>query len=87
MPRSIEQHLQYGPYVQCGTKEDEEKPKIASIPNTLSVNNITLEESLVLLQLPKVLGQDENDNDIKVNIGRFGPYLQIKTKYYSIKDE
>jgi len=78
---------QYGPYVQCGTKEDEEKPKIASIPNTLSVNNITLEESLVLLQLPKVLGQDENGNDIKVNIGRFGPYLQIKSEYFSLKED
>lgn len=78
---------QYGPYVQCGTKEDEEKPKIASIPNTLSVNSITLEESLVLLQLPKVLGQDENGNDIKVNIGRFGPYLQIKSEYFSLKED
>jgi len=78
---------QYGPYVQCGTKEDEEKPKIASIPNTLSVNNITLEESLVLLQLPKVLGQDENGNDVKVNIGRFGPYLQIKSEYFSLKED
>ena len=78
---------QYGPYVQCGTKEDEEKPKIASIPNNLSVNNITLEESLVLLQLPKVLGTDENGDDIKVNIGRFGPYLQIKSTYYSLKED
>ncbi|HIP12713.1 MAG TPA: type I DNA topoisomerase [Arcobacter sp.] len=78
---------QYGPYVQCGTKEDEDKPKIASIPNNLSVNNITLEESLVLLQLPKVLGQDESGDDIKVNIGRFGPYLQIKSTYYSLKED
>jgi len=78
---------QYGPYVQLGTKEDEEKPKIASIPSHLSVNNITLEEALVLLQLPKVLGQDENDNDIKVNIGRFGPYLQIKSEYFSLKED
>lgn len=78
---------QYGPYVQCGTKEDEEKPKIASIPKNISVNNITLEESLVLLQLPKVLGQDENGDDIKVNIGRFGPYLQIKSQYFSLKED
>ncbi|MEA3513226.1 MAG: type I DNA topoisomerase [Campylobacterota bacterium] len=78
---------QYGPYVQCGTKEDEEKPKIASIPNNISVNNITLEESLVLLQLPKVLGQWEDGNDIKVNIGRFGPYLQIKSEYFSLKED
>jgi DNA topoisomerase-1 len=78
---------QYGPYVQCGTKEDEEKPKIASIPSNISVNNITLEEALVLLQLPKVLGQDEDGNDIKVAIGRFGPYIQIKSEYFSLKED
>jgi DNA topoisomerase-1 len=78
---------QYGPYVQLGTKEDEEKPKIASIPSNLSVNTITLEEALVLLQLPKVLGVDEDGNDVKVNIGRFGPYIQIKSQYFSIKDD
>ena len=78
---------QYGPYVQLGTKDDEQKPKIASIPDTLSVNNITLEEALVLLQLPKVLGQDENGEDVKVNIGRFGPYIQIKSEYFSLKED
>jgi len=78
---------QYGPYVQLGTKEDEEKPKIASVPNTLSVNNITLEESLVLLQLPKVLGVDENGDNVKVAIGRFGPYIQIKSEYFSLKED
>ncbi len=78
---------QYGPYVQLGTKEDEEKPKIASIPATISVNSITIEEAQVLLTLPKVLGQDENGDDIKVNIGRFGPYLQIKSEYFSLKED
>ena len=78
---------QYGPYVQLGTKEDEDKPKIASIPATLSVNSITIEEALVLLQLPKVLGTWEDGNDIKVNIGRFGPYLQIKSEYFSLKED
>ena len=78
---------QYGPYVQLGTKDDEEKPKIASIPSNMSVNSITLEEALVLLQLPKVLGVDENGDNIKVAIGRFGPYLQVKSTYYSIKED
>ncbi len=78
---------QYGPYVQVGTKEDEDKPKIASIPNTFSVNSITLEEAQVLLTLPKVLGSDENGDDIKVNIGRFGPYVQVKSNYYSLKED
>ena len=79
---------QYGPYVQLGTKDDEEsKPKIASIPDNISVNSITLEEALVLLQLPKVLGEDENGDDVKVNIGRFGPYIQIKSEFFSLKDD
>lgn len=78
----------YGPYVQVGVKdENNKKPRIASIPNTISVNSITLEESLVLLQLPKVLGKYTDGNDIKVNIGRFGPYLQVKSEYFSLKDD
>ena len=83
----------YGPFIQLGHKDDvdengkEIKPKFASIPKNLSVDRITLEEALVLLQLPKVLGQDENGNDVKVNIGRFGPYIQIKSEYFSLKED
>jgi len=83
---------QYGPYVQVGDKEvdengKEKKPKIASIPDNISVNSINLEEALVLLQLPKVLGNDENGDDVKVNIGRFGPYIQIKSEFFSLKED
>ncbi len=78
---------QYGPYVQLGDKEDEEKPKIASIPANISVNSITLEEAQTLLTLPKALGNDENGNEIKVNIGRFGPYLQVKSEFFSLKED
>ena len=51
------------------------------------IETITLEEALVLLQLPKVLGADENGDDVKVNIGRFGPYIQIKSEYFSLKED
>jgi DNA topoisomerase-1 len=84
---------QYGAFVQLGHKEDvdengkEIKPKFASIPKDFTVDRITLEEALVLLQLPKVLGQDENGEDVKVNIGRFGPYVQIKSEYFSLKED
>jgi DNA topoisomerase-1 len=78
---------QYGPYVQLGTKDDDQKPKIASIPNNISINDITLDEALTLLTLPKILGQTEQGEDIKVNIGRFGPYLQIKSEYFSLKTD
>lgn len=83
----------YGPFVQLGHKDDvdenekEIKPKFASIPKNMSVDRITIEEALVLLQLPKVLGQYKDGNDIKVNIGRFGPYLQIKSEYFSLKED
>ena len=78
---------QYGPYVQLGDKDDEDKPKIASIPANISVNSITIEEAQTLLTLPKTLGTDENGNEIKVNIGRFGPYLQVKSEFFSLKED
>ena len=81
----------YGAFVQLGHKDDvdenekEIKPKFASLTKEQSVDRITLEEALVLLQLPKVVGVDENGDDVKVNIGRFGPYVQIKSEYFSLK--
>ena len=77
----------FGPFVQIGTKDDEEKPKFVAIPEKLNMDTITLEEALFLFNLPRVVGVDENGNEIKANIGRFGPYLQVKTKYYSLKTD
>jgi DNA topoisomerase-1 len=81
----------YGAFVQLGHKDDIDKdgksikPKFASLNKEQSVDRINLEEALVLLQLPKIVGQDEQGNDVKVNIGRFGPYIQIKSEYFSLK--
>ncbi|MDX4035841.1 type I DNA topoisomerase [Aliarcobacter skirrowii] len=77
----------FGPFVQIGTKDDEEKPKFVAIPEKLNMDTITLEEALFLFNLPRVVGIDDNGNEIKANIGRFGPYLQVKTKYYSLKTD
>ncbi|MCP4971284.1 MAG: type I DNA topoisomerase [Arcobacter sp.] len=77
----------FGPFVQIGTKDDEEKPKFVAIPAHLNMDTITLEEALFLFTLPRVVGQDAQGNDIKANIGRFGPYLQIKTNYFSLKTD
>lgn len=74
----------YGPFVQLGSKEDEEKPRFASIPKGTSLENITLEEALVLLQLPRILGQHDG-NDVQADIGRFGPYVKVEKNYYSLK--
>lgn len=75
----------FGPMVQIGNVEDEEKPKFAGITNGKTVDNITLEEALVLFNLPRNLGQDDKGNDILANIGRFGPYVKIGSSYVSIK--
>jgi DNA topoisomerase-1 len=84
---------QYGPFVQLGHKDDvdadgkEIKPRYASIQGDVSVDKVTLEDALVFLSLPRTLGQDENGEDVKVNIGRFGPYIQIKSEFFSLKDD
>ncbi|MCT7562634.1 type I DNA topoisomerase [Aliarcobacter butzleri] len=77
----------FGPFVQIGTKDDEEKPKFVAIPDNLNMDTITLEEALFLFNLPRVVGNTQNGDEIKANIGRFGPYLQVKTKFYSLKND
>jgi DNA topoisomerase-1 len=77
----------FGPFVQIGTKDDEEKPQFVAIPDHLNMDTITLDEALFLFTLPRVVGQTQSGEDIKANIGRFGPYLQVKTKYYSLKED
>ena len=66
----------FGPMVQIGEQDDEDKPKFASIQKDQSIQTITLEEALELFKFPKVIGQYE-DVDVKVNKGRFGPYVQL----------
>ncbi|QDM02117.1 type I DNA topoisomerase [Aliarcobacter butzleri] len=77
----------FGPFVQIGTKDDEEKPKFVAIPDNLNMDTITLKEALFLFNLPRVVGNTQNGDEIKANIGRFGPYLQVKTKFYSLKTD
>jgi len=77
----------FGLFVQIGTKDDEDKPKFVAIPDSLNIDTITLEQALFLFTLPRVVGFDDEQNEIKANIGRFGPYLQVKTKFYSLKTD
>ena len=74
----------YGPLVQIGENEDEDK-KFAAIPKNKSISNITLEEALALFTLPRILGKDEDGNEIMVNIGRFGPYVKVEKNFFSIR--
>ncbi|MDO4642386.1 MAG: type I DNA topoisomerase [Cardiobacteriaceae bacterium] len=78
----------FGPFVQIGSKEDEEKPQFASIPADRNMDDITLEEALELFKLPRLLGNTEEDGDIVTNVGRFGPYVRFGRRYVSLpKDE
>ena len=73
----------FGPVVQLGNSESETKPKFASIHGDLSLNSITLEQALDLFKLPKILGKFENE-DLQVAVGKFGPYVKHKGKFFSI---
>jgi DNA topoisomerase-1 len=78
----------YGPYVQIGTKEDEEKPLFAGLRPGQKMDSITLDEALKLFELPRELGETEEGEKVSASIGRFGPYVKYGSKYVSIpKDE
>jgi DNA topoisomerase I len=78
----------YGPYVQRGENEgegDDYKPKRMALPAGLSPENVTLDQALFLLSLPKTLGVHSiSKKDIKLGIGRFGPYVVCDGDYRSV---
>lgn len=73
----------YGPYVQIGDVEDEEKPRFASLQKGQLMETITLDEAFELFKLPRQVGFFE-DKDMVVNVGKFGPYVKHDGKYYSL---
>lgn len=77
----------YGPFVQIGTKDDEEKPKFAGLRGGLRIDTITLDEALELFKLPRELGETPEGEEVVANIGRFGPYVRYGKKFVSIKDD
>ncbi len=76
----------FGPMVQIGVSETEEKPRFAKLRTNQSIETISLEEALELFRLPRNLGAFEEE-DVTVNIGRFGPYAQHAGQFYSLKKE
>jgi DNA topoisomerase-1 len=78
----------FGAFAQIGTRDDEEKPKFASLRPGQRMDDLTLEQALELFQLPRTVGQWEDGYPIKVAVGRFGPYVQYGAKKYaSLKKE
>lgn len=73
----------FGPFVQLGAAEGDAKPRYASLRSDQRLDTISLDEALELFKLPRVLGQLDGV-DIKANIGRFGPYVQLAKEFFSI---
>ncbi|KAA6309923.1 DNA topoisomerase 1, partial [termite gut metagenome] len=73
----------FGPVIQIGTADDEEKPRFSQLKKGLSLETITLEEALDVFKLPRTLGEFE-DKTVIAGIGPFGPYIKHNAKYVSI---
>ncbi|RKN83400.1 type I DNA topoisomerase [Ulvibacterium marinum] len=74
----------FGPMVQIGTVEEEEKPLFASLLPDQSLNTITYEEAMELFQLPRKLGAYKGE-DIEASVGRYGPYVRFGKKFVSLE--
>lgn len=73
----------FGPMVQIGVQEDEDKPQFAGLQKNQSITTITLEEALKLFELPRTIGEFE-DKEVSVSTGRFGPYIKHDGKFISL---
>lgn len=77
----------FGPMLQLGSSDDKaDKPQFAPLPKGAKIETVTLEQALRAFELPRLVGQTEDGQDIKSNVGRFGPYIQIGKLYVSLKD-
>ena len=76
----------FGPVVQIGSADDNEKPRFSQLPSDKSIETITLEEALELFKLPRTVGQFEG-SDMVIGAGRFGPYVMHNKKYVSLPKE
>jgi DNA topoisomerase-1 len=77
----------FGPFVQMGTKDDEDKPRFAGLRPGQKMDSITFEQAMELFKLPRKLGKTAAGDEIVANVGRFGPYLKYGAKYASLKTD
>ncbi len=77
----------YGPFVQIGTKDDEEKPKFAGLRPGQKMTDIDLETAMELFKLPRKLGETDDGLPVAASVGRFGPYIRYGDKYVSMKED
>ncbi len=76
----------YGPMLQRGSTESEEKPDFAPLPKDATLEDVTLEQALEMFKLPRIVGKTEDSKEITANIGRFGPYIQVDKVFVSLKE-
>lgn len=75
----------YGPMLQLGSAEDKDNPpRFASMPDGQNIETITLEEALHAFTLPRTVGKTPDGKEIKANVGRFGPYIQVDKLFVNI---
>jgi len=77
----------YGPFVQIGTKDDEDKPKFAGLRPGQKMTDIDLASAMELFKLPRKLGETEDGLAVSASVGRFGPYVRYGDKYVSMKED
>ena len=76
----------FGPMLQLGSNDNkDEKPQFAPMPRGARVESVTLEQATKAFELPRTVGKTDDGQEIKANIGRFGPYIQIGKLFVSIK--
>jgi DNA topoisomerase-1 len=77
----------FGPFVQIGTKDDEDKPRFAGLRPGQKMDQITHTQAMELFKLPRKLGTTPSGEEITTNVGRFGPYVKYGAKYVSLKTD
>jgi DNA topoisomerase-1 len=77
----------FGPFVQIGTKDDEDKPRFAGLRPGQKMDQITHAQAMELFKLPRKLGTTPSGEEITTNVGRFGPYVKYGAKYVSLKTD
>ena len=77
----------FGPFVQIGTKDDEDKPKFAGLRPGQKMTDITLAEGLELFKLPRALGETAEGQAVAASVGRFGPYVRYGDKFVSMRGD
>jgi DNA topoisomerase-1 len=81
----VARYGKYGPMLQKGLTEDEEKPAFAPLPAGSTLTTVTLEQALEMFTLPREVGKTDDGQVMSANIGRFGPYIKVGSLFVSIK--